>query len=208
LAFGTIDSAADTKLSLSTVRLVEQSLVCHAEAIARRYQLGVWSTTPTHEVTNDAVRDIRSVAWVADSTHLLYLQHTNGDQIFHVYALDCSVTETRARDLTPGLNVKVSSIVMNPHYPHEILLSTNQRNTSHFDVDRGHDIRHNGTDLECATGHDVLRNGTVGRYRRGGLEQRIGHFSRSRSRCGWTLRGGKQNNQLCSRKQQPCGTPL
>jgi hypothetical protein len=37
------------------------------------------------------------------------------------------------------------------------LLSTNQHNASHFDIDRDYDIRRNGTDLEL----EVINPGTV-----------------------------------------------
>ncbi|ACK50831.1 peptidase S9 prolyl oligopeptidase active site domain protein [Methylocella silvestris BL2] len=50
-------------------------------------------------VTKDTNRGIRTFEWANDGHHLVYMQDKEGDENFHIYAVD---TETRAiRDLTP-----------------------------------------------------------------------------------------------------------
>lgn len=59
-----------------------------------------------------------------------------GDENFHVWAVDISTPGSKARDLTPGKNVKASSIMTNKRFPSEILVSTNERDAKVFDVYR------------------------------------------------------------------------
>jgi len=88
------------------------------------------------QVTNDTSRGIRSVTWAEDSRTLLYLQDSEGDENFHLWAIDATATAAKARDLTPGDNVKASTVVTNKRFPDEILVGTNQRDASRFDMYR------------------------------------------------------------------------
>lgn len=126
--------------------------------------LNVWvrfnatNASSARQVTNDTVRGIRTVLWAQDSKHVLYMQDQGGDENFHLYALDCTAAAAAtssgcdtindsgsdkipeslfvARDLTPGDNVKASSVATSKHFPHDILVSTNQRDASQFDMYR------------------------------------------------------------------------
>jgi len=92
----------------------------------------------SRQVTNDTSRGIRSVTWAEDSRTLLYLQDSEGDENFHLWAIDATTNSTSpaARDLTPGDNVKASTVVTNKRFPDEILVGTNQRDASRFDMYR------------------------------------------------------------------------
>lgn len=88
-------------------------------------------------VTNDTSRGIRRFFWGQDSETLMYLQDFEGDENFHLWAINATMsTGAQARDLTPGENVKASSIMTNKRFPNELLVSTNQRNASMFDMYR------------------------------------------------------------------------
>jgi dipeptidyl aminopeptidase/acylaminoacyl peptidase len=117
-------------------------------------------------VTQDKSRGIRSFQWaeidpINPVYSILYVQDQEGDENFHLYCvplspeiLGSSTTTTTAgvdqvpiipvaRDLTPGDNVKVSSLMTNKRYPHELLVATNERDSSCFDMYR---ISHFQTD--------------------------------------------------------------
>ena len=87
-------------------------------------------------VTKDKSRGIRSFSWAQDSQTILYLQDFEGDENFHLWAVDITTPDQEARDLTPGENVKASSVMTNKRYPNEILVGTNQRNSKNFDMYR------------------------------------------------------------------------
>ncbi|KAG7362325.1 acylamino acid-releasing enzyme [Nitzschia inconspicua] len=91
-------------------------------------------------VTQDpSKRGIRIFQWAEDSTTILYRQDFEGDENFHLWAVDISKSDggvKQAKDLTPGKDVKVSQVITNKRYPDEILISTNARDTKVFDMYR------------------------------------------------------------------------
>jgi len=62
-------------------------------------------------VTNDTSRGIRQYSWAPDSETILFLQDFEGDENFHLWAIDGTVTtdDAEARDLTPGKDVKAQT---------------------------------------------------------------------------------------------------
>lgn len=90
----------------------------------------------SRQVTNDTSRDIRSYMWAEDSKTILFMQDFEGHENFHVWAVDITETNSTARDLTPGENVKASSLMTNKRFPNEILVGTNERDSSQFDMYR------------------------------------------------------------------------
>ncbi len=71
------------------------------------------------------------------------MQDDDGDENFHLFAVDNAITEEdeediipTARDLTPGKDVKAQNIFTNYRYPDQILVGTNQRNPKVFDMYR------------------------------------------------------------------------
>jgi hypothetical protein len=88
-------------------------------------------------ITNEPKRAIRSAAWAYDSSTIFYMQDNDGDENFHLFAVDNATSSSsdgdeiiipKARDLTPGKDVKAQNIFTNYRYPDEILVGTNQRN--------------------------------------------------------------------------------
>merc|ERR1719491_1898612 len=69
-------------------------------------------------VTNDQSRGIRQAGWSPDSTTILFLQ------------------DFEAKDLTPGKDVKASNLLVNKRFKDEILVGTNERDATCFDMYR------------------------------------------------------------------------
>jgi dipeptidyl aminopeptidase/acylaminoacyl peptidase len=82
--------------------------------------------------TADKKRGIRTYQWAEDSRTLLYLQDNDGDENFHVYALNLETKNDR--DLTPFRGVKASIVDTNPRFPDTVLVSLNLRDRKAFDV--------------------------------------------------------------------------
>lgn len=87
-------------------------------------------------ITKDKSRGIRSAKWAQDSKTILYMQDFEGDENFHLWAIDVQDEQAHALDLTPGENVKASSLMTNKRFPDEILIGTNERNEKCFDMYR------------------------------------------------------------------------
>jgi len=90
-------------------------------------------------ITNDTSRGIRQHQWAFDSQTILYLQDFEGDENFHLWAIDATTTTEAtavAKDLTPGTNVKASNLVTNKRFPNELLVATNERDPTCFDMYR------------------------------------------------------------------------
>jgi dipeptidyl aminopeptidase/acylaminoacyl peptidase len=84
------------------------------------------------KLTNDPKRGIRNYLWGPDGKHLLYLQDTNGDENFHIYASNMETKETR--DLTPFPGVRAIPVEVDTDHPNKMLIATNQRSKQVFDV--------------------------------------------------------------------------
>ena len=63
-------------------------------------------------VTDDSNRPIRTFVWAEDSTHLLYLQDSLGDENWRVFSVD--VTTGSVRDLTPFDGVMAKLVGSSP----------------------------------------------------------------------------------------------
>jgi len=86
-------------------------------------------------ITNDSSRGIRQAKWAPDSETMLYLQDFEGDENFHLWAINAT-SEDVARDLTPGKDVKVSNLMTNKRFKNELLVATNERDATCFDMYR------------------------------------------------------------------------
>jgi dipeptidyl aminopeptidase/acylaminoacyl peptidase len=87
-------------------------------------------------ITNDTSRGIRNAFWAEDSKAMLYLKDVDGDENFHLWAIDVEDPSAQGVDLTPGENVKASNVMTNKRFPDEILVGTNQRDPKCFDMYR------------------------------------------------------------------------
>lgn len=100
--------------------------------------LNVWVHTVGKEdyrvVTQDRKRGIRWYFWAEDNIHIIYLQDSDGDENWHVYAVD--LTNDVTRDLTPFLNIRAQVQATDPNFPNQMLVSLNLRDRRLFDVYR------------------------------------------------------------------------
>jgi len=95
-------------------------------------------------VSNDRKRGIRTYFWVYTNQHILYLQDADGDENYHVYAVDLKSGKTE--DLTPLPKVRAEIQEVSPHFPNEVLVGLNNRDPSFHDIYR----------LDVATGKKTL----------------------------------------------------
>ena len=100
-----------------------------------------WDKSQDRMITNEPKRGVRSAAWAYDNTTIFYMQDCDGDENFHLFAVNVTQLPAEggippARDLTPGTNVKAQNIITNYRYPYEVLVGTNERNPKVFDMYR------------------------------------------------------------------------
>jgi len=100
--------------------------------------LQVWVRTigesDDRQVTQDKKRGIRAYFWTYKPDQLIYLQDSDGDENFHLYAVD--LAKNIVRDLTPFQGVKAQPIDLDPETPDEVLVGLNLNNAQKFDVYR------------------------------------------------------------------------
>ncbi len=100
--------------------------------------LQVWVRTVGQDddraVTADPKRGIRQYYWAYDGKHLLYLQDADGDENYHLYAVNLDTKQTR--DLTPFEKVKVQVVDLEEKFPDQVLVGLNKRNKQLFDMHR------------------------------------------------------------------------
>ena len=84
-------------------------------------------------LTDEKLRDISGFIWKSTDT-LLYFTDTNGDENYHVYALN--IKTGKAIDLTPFERTRAEVIDILPADDTHVLISHNQRNPTVFDVYR------------------------------------------------------------------------
>lgn len=85
-------------------------------------------------VTDDKKRGIRSYFWSYTSQHILYVQDLDGDENWHVYAVDLETNTTK--DLTPIKGVAAHINATSWRFPNEILVGLNDRDERYHDVYR------------------------------------------------------------------------
>lgn len=83
-------------------------------------------------ITNDRKRGIRSQSWAHDNRHILYVQDLNGDENWHVHAVD--VTQGVARDLTPVGAVSARVAAVSQDRPGTLVVGINDRDPRWHDL--------------------------------------------------------------------------
>ncbi len=100
--------------------------------------LQVWLRTvgksDDHPLTADKKRGIRAFFWTYQPNILVYQQDFEGDENFHLYAVD--VGTNVARDLTPFAGVRAQVLAVEPHVPDCILVGLNRQDPRKHDVYR------------------------------------------------------------------------
>lgn len=99
--------------------------------------LNIWianSSTPLEGrlITHDMGRGIRSYMWCYDNNHILYMQDEKGDENFRIYSYD--IKSNKSTLITPSRGVRASIAGASINKPSEVLISTNERNKSFFDL--------------------------------------------------------------------------
>ena len=84
-------------------------------------------------VTFDKHRGIFNYFWAYTSKHILYTQDKDGDEDFHVYAVNLDSGEIK--DMTPLDKIRAEIEWVSERFPHEILVGINDRGQRQF-----HDI--------------------------------------------------------------------
>ena len=85
-------------------------------------------------LTQDTGRGIRLHTWAFTNQHILYIQDKNGDENWHLYAVNIN-TKTAA-DLTPFDGVAAQLAGVSHHYPEEVIVGLNHRNPQWHDLYR------------------------------------------------------------------------
>ncbi|MCU0502135.1 MAG: S9 family peptidase [Anaerolineae bacterium] len=101
--------------------------------------LNVWvaprdALAAARPVTDDAGRGIRFYGWAYTNTHILYIQDKNGDENWRLYVVD--LQGGGVKDLTPFEGVQARLQELSPHFPHEVLVTINNRNVQLHDLYR------------------------------------------------------------------------
>ncbi len=100
--------------------------------------LNVWVRTlgrnDDRPVTSDTKRGIHIFAWQYDNLHILYAQDADGDENWRIYQTDIATRQTT--NLTPFEKVQASIVAYEWDQPGTLLVQTNQRDESLFDVYR------------------------------------------------------------------------
>ncbi len=98
----------------------------------------VWLRTPEGEadrrLTADKKRGIRMFFWTFTPDCLIYMQDSDGDENWHLYAVN--ISSGTVRDLTPFQGVRAELTAMDADTPGEILVQMNLRDPKTFDVHR------------------------------------------------------------------------
>ena len=100
--------------------------------------LNVWLRTVGSDddraLTRDRGRGIRSYLWAHDGKHVLYVQDKDGDENWHIWAVN--IETGIVRDLTPHPNVQAQILGLDYRHPNEILAGLNVRDERFHDVYR------------------------------------------------------------------------
>ncbi len=112
--------------------------VSHTEPLERRMNVfveprGEIGQGKSVRVTSETTRDITSYGWKNNDT-LIYVRDFDGDENFHLFAVDKE--GKNARDLTPFPGVKVEIVDELEDIDNEVLIGMNKRDPECFDVYR------------------------------------------------------------------------
>ena len=142
--------------------------------------LNVWVKTIGKDddrvVTQDRATGIRMYFWAEDNETILYLQDADGDENWHVFAVNPKTNETR--NLTPFEGARVADVITDRNYPNEILVGLNKRDPKAFDLHRIHletgeeslEAENPGTYVGWLTDHDFQVRGATAATPDGGFE--------------------------------------
>jgi dipeptidyl aminopeptidase/acylaminoacyl peptidase len=114
--------------------------------------VGAIGKTDARVVTADRHRGIRVYGWAWNSRTIIYLQDSDGDENWHLFAVDLS--SGNVRDLTPWQGVRATVAAGNPKFPDQLLVTLNLRNRKLRDVYRVN-LRNGAVELDTLNPGDV-----------------------------------------------------
>lgn len=121
--------------------------------------MNIWLTdrpldvAKARQLTHSSRKDLPPFRWAEDDLHLLYWQDNDGDENWHLYAID---TRTgNVRDLTPFPGARMQNLLTDPGHPHEVLVGLNKRSRVVFDMYRVN-LDDGSLRLEASNPGDVL----------------------------------------------------
>lgn len=94
----------------------------------------VWLRTLGRDDDRLVTRDVPGFAWAANGQHLLFRQDQQGNENWHVFAID--VADGKIRDLTPYPGVRAQEILHGGNRINEILVGLNRPDKRVFDLYR------------------------------------------------------------------------
>lgn len=98
--------------------------------------LQIWLRTVGQQddrmLTADKKRGIRVYFWTYDGKQLIYLQDSDGDENWHLYAVN--IQSLAVRDLTPFAGVQAQLVALDPNFPELALIGLNQIDRRKHDV--------------------------------------------------------------------------
>ncbi len=117
-------------------------------------QVWVQSIAGNHAriVTADRSRGVRDYTWAQNSQMILYEQDSDGDENFHIFAVD--LTDGNVRDLTPWQGVRAEFVAIKPNFPDRILGAMNLRDRKTMDVYRI-DLKNGAVELDTTNPGDI-----------------------------------------------------
>lgn len=101
--------------------------------------LNVWiaprdKPTAARALTQDSGQGIRSCFWTYNTEIILSLQDKNGDENWHLYAIELATGNSL--DLTPFEGVRAAFYTRRPSYPNDVIVGLNHRNPQWHDIYR------------------------------------------------------------------------
>jgi dipeptidyl aminopeptidase/acylaminoacyl peptidase len=119
--------------------------------------LQIWVRTLRSEdakqVTSEKKRPVLQYAWADDNRTILYVQDSDGDENFHLFAVDLPTGSVR--DLTPWQGIHVEGFRTDRRVPHQVLVGMNLRDRRLIDMHRI-DLRSGSAVLDTKNPGDVL----------------------------------------------------
>jgi dipeptidyl aminopeptidase/acylaminoacyl peptidase len=119
--------------------------------------LNVWLRSLARDderpLTAEKPRGVHWHTWAYDNRHVLYRQDKDGDENWHIYALD--VEDGTTRDLTPHDGIQASIVALDPKFPDSVLVSMNRRDKRLMDLYRI-DLETGATDLVAENPGNVV----------------------------------------------------
>ncbi len=119
--------------------------------------LQVWMRTigelDDRQLTADKKRGIRAYFWTYDGEQLIYMQDADGDENWHLYAVN--VQSNVVRDITPFQGIQARMVGLDPNFPHEVLVGMNLNDARKHDVYRVN-LRNGAVEFDTENPGNVL----------------------------------------------------